>query len=437
MFSKKEQAAMTASWTWLIYVASDNNTTGAADDSIKQMIEGLSGGDGKLRVLVQQDAKRGCTRRDLGVPAADPVPLGQVDSGDPKTLLDFINWGIETAPAERYALVLWSHGSNWQPHTNVIKIAQEQATTNPIGDAELKDRGGKIDESRVIFTPSLRTILSLPKPSDRAIAFDDGSGTALDTVQLGAVATAVAQKLSRPLDLLVMNACQMASAEVVYQLRDNVDVYVASEVNMPVSSFPYDDIFPRFVAEPDLTADAVGRMLVERYCAYYRTRGDLPWGKQIRHNPDRWFPKGATLTAVRLGSSAKVADTVRDLAAAFQADMTQQFDSMWNAQITAKDRDLEEFQLYDLTCLCAPLVAHEHASVATKAAAQAVLAALADPDFLLKRDYTVDAYARFGGLTTYLLEPVRGNSLSAFYAQTAYDQRTQWGAMLKAYYDEA
>ena len=36
--------------------------------------------------------------------------LGQLDTTVPSTLSDFIRWGAETAPADRYILILWDHG---------------------------------------------------------------------------------------------------------------------------------------------------------------------------------------------------------------------------------------------------------------------------------------------------------------------------------------
>ena len=36
--------------------------------------------------------------------------LGQLDTTIPSTLSDFIRWGVETAPADRYILLLWDHG---------------------------------------------------------------------------------------------------------------------------------------------------------------------------------------------------------------------------------------------------------------------------------------------------------------------------------------
>lgn len=37
--------------------------------------------------------------------------LGQLDTTDPKTLADFIKWGVEKYPADRYILLFWDHGA--------------------------------------------------------------------------------------------------------------------------------------------------------------------------------------------------------------------------------------------------------------------------------------------------------------------------------------
>ena len=37
--------------------------------------------------------------------------LGQLDTTDPATLSDFISWGVENYPADRYLLLLWDHGA--------------------------------------------------------------------------------------------------------------------------------------------------------------------------------------------------------------------------------------------------------------------------------------------------------------------------------------
>ncbi len=37
--------------------------------------------------------------------------LGQLDTTDPDTLADFISWGVQNYPADRYMLVFWDHGA--------------------------------------------------------------------------------------------------------------------------------------------------------------------------------------------------------------------------------------------------------------------------------------------------------------------------------------
>ena len=39
--------------------------------------------------------------------------LGEVNMGDPQTLIDFISYGKEHYPAERYQLCLYGHANAW------------------------------------------------------------------------------------------------------------------------------------------------------------------------------------------------------------------------------------------------------------------------------------------------------------------------------------
>jgi hypothetical protein len=57
--------------------------------------------------------------------------LPQLDTTVPATLSDFIRWGVETAPADRYILLLWDHGGGpvygfgydeFQPYTATLTI---------------------------------------------------------------------------------------------------------------------------------------------------------------------------------------------------------------------------------------------------------------------------------------------------------------------------
>ncbi len=351
-----------ASWTWMIYLATHNNAAEVGEESVARIRAVAPNKD--VRVLVQQSTLDHTTRHVIGASPEIAADLGQIDSGAPETLLDFIRWAAKTAPARRYALVLWSHGSGWAP-SEMERVAQQQPAAVPVTAGELKQRGEGDTAGQIFFSSSLGELLAQPTPSERAIAFDDGSGHSLDTIELGRAIAKAAQALGRPLDLVGMNACQMSSAEVAYQLRGSAEVYVASQEDMPVQGWPYDDILPRVAAQPGMDAAALGTLVVERYLAYFQA-SQLPC------------------------------------------------------------------QLYDLASFCRALAA-DGATPAT-AAANAVLAALADPTLMLKCAHLGTDYDDTGGLTTYLLPPGTGKPISPYYAETAYAQATKWGEFLAAYH---
>jgi hypothetical protein len=411
----------TASWTWMIYLATHNNAASAGEESVERMRQALLCDD--ARVLVQQSTPGRTVRRIIGDTPELVADLGQqVDSGGPETLIDFVRWAAATAPAKRYALVLWSHGSGWGP-SEMERLARQRIATMPVTVEELTERGPEDEGRQVFFSTTMRELLAQPTPAERATAFDDGSGHSLDTIELGQIAAQAAGILDQPLDLLGMNACQMGNVEVAYQVRGNVRVYVASEEDMPVQSWPYDDILTRLAAQPDVDADALGRMVVERYCAYFRAN-PLSWGQ--------WgLPQGVTLSAVHLDKVADVADAARSLAAALQADISGQLEAIWGAH---REAHAFKFRLYDLASFCLALAAQPEVSPASLEAAQAMLAALDDPSFLLARDHTSSAYDDVGGLTTYLMPPSPVRSLSPYYAETDYAHATGWSGFLATYH---
>jgi hypothetical protein len=381
-------------------------------------------GDG-VRLAVQQTTPDRTTRSLIGGGQEQTSDIAKVDSGAPETLTDFIRWAATEAPAERYALVLWSHGSGWEPK-EVERLAEQAKPKVPVTAGELTQRGEADEARRTFFSSSLRTILAKDTPADRAIASDDGTGHSLDTIELGRVAAEAQQILGRPIDLFGMNACQMASAEVAYQLRGNARIYIASQDDMPAQSWPYDDILTRLGATPTMDADALAKMIVERYCAAFRDNQELKqfWGKG-------GYPAGVTLSAVSLAAADRLATAGNALAAALQADLPGQLAAIWAAHRQAK---AFKFRQFDLATFCAGLAGHAQTAPQTQDAANAVLAALNDPAFMVAREHTASAYDGTGGVSAYLMRPEPGVSLSPYYDETDFASKTGWGLFLKAYH---
>ncbi len=407
-----------ADWTWMIYLATHNDAVEVGEASVARMQRAVL--NDRVRVLVQQATPARTVRRaiDMAMPDTD---LGPIDSGAPETLLDFISWAAKTAPARRYALVLWSHGSGWEPR-EIERMAQQNPATVPVTPGELQQRGPEDSGGQVFFSSTLRELITRPTPSERAIARDDGSGHSLDTLELGRVVAQAARSLGRPLDFVGMNACQMSCAEVAYQLRGNAEVYVASAEDMPAEGWPFDDLLTRLAAAPDMDAAALGQLVVERYCATFREIG-LPWGTE-------GLPNGVTLTALKLDGIPLLASAAGALANTLREHIGELSDVIWAAHRKAHKF---KFQLYDLASFCHVLATEPGADLAGESA-RAVLAALANPALTLASDHVGAAYATVGGLTTYLLPPGAGLPISPYYTSTAYAKNTGWGDFLAAYH---
>jgi hypothetical protein len=161
-------------WTSLYYLDVDWESYNI-DILETKFIDKISSGE-NLNVLVLQDREK------------DPAflyyidenhnkilleELGEVNMADPETLSNFITYGKEHYPAERYQLCIWSHANAWY--------------------------GACVDET------------------------SGGDIMTMDEFQQ-------AFKASNGVDLLCfIGCCQMGSLEAVYELKDLCDVYVGHE----------------------------------------------------------------------------------------------------------------------------------------------------------------------------------------------------------------
>ncbi len=114
-----------AKWTFMVYMAGDNNLSDAGDTDMDEMCKVGSSPDVNILVQFDNEGNFG-TRRFLVQKSARDVlqSLGETDSGDPNVLLDFISWVKSCYPARRYALILWNHGGGWEP-SEIDTIAQQ------------------------------------------------------------------------------------------------------------------------------------------------------------------------------------------------------------------------------------------------------------------------------------------------------------------------
>ncbi len=267
-------------WTVLVYLAGDNNLDEAGADDLAEMKS--VGSTDEVDVVAQFDRAGASGRtyryrlRKGTTLAQDRVAsLGETNTGDPAVLEAFLIWGVETYPAERTLVVLWNHGAGWDD-TDLYRMARGGAGRDRARAASgrtPRSRGVRRAEVRRVAARLRRTVFatSVAKAvSTRAILFDDNAQDFLDNLELKRVVAKVKAKLGRRIDVLGMDACLMAMAEVAYQVRGAVAVQVGSEELEPGDGWPYAAILAKLAARPSMTARELGSVIVDAYLASYR-----------------------------------------------------------------------------------------------------------------------------------------------------------------------
>jgi hypothetical protein len=389
-----------AKWTFMVYMAGDNDLAAAGERDLAEIRSIGSSVD--VNVVVEFDRKgdTGTERllvRKEGVEEAG-IALGETNSGDPAALAAYTTWAIREHPAERYALVLWSHGSGW-----------DRSET----DAGAAPRGH--DRSRPFFTSSADSLLK-SNPCKRAILFDDGSGHSLDTLELGRILKRVARSRGHPLDILGMDACLMSNIEVAYQAKDHVRYLVASEGVEPDTGWPYAELLKRLSARPQQPTDGLASSIVAAYVQSCRIGN---------------APAPSTLSALNLARIGQLTRTLGQLAGALTYSMPNAATEIFAAQKASKR--FQHDTLWDISDFCLKLE-QATASRAVRTAARQVRSALRPgPDrFVVAHDRAGSEFETCGGVSIFL--PPLGTAISKHYARLDFAREHQWLRMLRAYH---
>ena len=216
-------------WTFLVFVNADNNLDSAGVDDLSEME--AAGSTSKVNIVVQMDRWHGPAKRFFVRKGKSDVvqDLGEVNMGDWQELVKFAKWGVETYPAQHYALVVWNHGSGWNKHKS-----------------DLFGRG---------------------------ISYDDTDGGHITTAELEQATAAINEVIGSKLDILGFDACLMNMFEVAYQVREQAAFIVGSEETEPGDGWPYDRICKALVAQPSMSAKDVSKMIVTQYRKSYGLSG--------------------------------------------------------------------------------------------------------------------------------------------------------------------
>lgn len=239
-FSERNNAGTTFGRTVIVYMAAENSLSSEVRTDINEMLEGVKYLGPKDHLIVFVDDVSSPCIYDLcdTVQARERRQLSpvykwddEVDSCDPSTLDFILKYARIHYPSDSYALILWSHGSGWNPAT---PPRQNSVPKNSFGydngENKTYDRGSQMEISDIA-----------------SVCESFGS-----------------------LDYIFFDACFMQNIETCYQLRKSAKYIVGSPAEIRAEGAPYN-----LIMEP-MFADGINlKDMIERYKEGYNGNGVL------------------------------------------------------------------------------------------------------------------------------------------------------------------
>ncbi len=216
-------------WTVIVYAAAD-------DDILEQDMwfdvneMEMVGSTDQMNIVVQIDRAEGAFSGDgdwtearrLYVTRDEDLnhlnsqivqSLGEVDMGNPQTLVDFVTWSIQNYPAKKYALILSDHGGGWT--------------------------GGFSDLSS-------NSNLSMAEISDSVAQIQQSMG-------------------GQKFEIIGFDACLMGMVEVYGSLYEYSNYMIASEEVIPAAGWSYSAWMYQLAQNPTMSGREASQAIVSTY----------------------------------------------------------------------------------------------------------------------------------------------------------------------------
>ncbi len=258
-----------AEWTVMVYLDGDNDLESSAISDFNEME--IVGSDSNVNITVLfdrisgydssngnwTDTRMGLVQKDNDTNSIGTTltSMGELNMGDPQTLINFVNWSINNYPAKYYMLILWDHGNGWYLRSaGIIKeIKNLQSLYSKTG------KSGVLQQINILQN-------QIQKSTDfKSICVDQTSGDRLNLKEIRDALASTGVKL----DILAYDACLMGMMEVAYEQKDNALIHIGSENTIPLNGFPYDTILGDLSGQPAMTPRQLSSLITYRYGESY------------------------------------------------------------------------------------------------------------------------------------------------------------------------
>lgn len=361
-------------------VEGEEDLTKEAQEDLDEMGRGTNAPT--LNVFVQRHRLGGATRQHVGYGDPEPTPVDAISATNGSALTSFMHWACDKANHEpdndRILLVLWGHSYDF-----AIGRAETPTGIDGLDFAELAD------------------ILQQFK-------VDHGRGV----------------------DIVGFDACQVATVEMAYELRDVADYLLASQIGIPLPGWPYHRIFDR-LKDPkgDLMGPGeLGSYIVRRYCETYRAE-----------------ERTVSLTMLDLRDAAQVAEKAETLTRELAFALDDEADLI--AEVLSRSQTIDDEPFVDVADLCLNLLRYSGHRAVRRAAedlgdrlispgpvfGRGSLAGV-DRPFIVEHGRNACETARLHGLSLYAPGVAPDHDVEKarrFYDKFTFVQTTVWGDIVR------
>jgi len=254
----------------------DNNLADWVEDDLDEMAAGMKGSVATLALI---DTSEGEGQVVEVTPRGRKVleKLGEIDTGDPETLAQFLARALVTYRSNHQALGFWDHGSGVFDEDDPDEVILDRATREGLlaGANVRAIRRGTKRRSRHLFTGRIeKEDDAAIGPSLRAMLQDDTNGGILTNYEAHGVVKAAFARAgrTRKLDLIFSDTCLNGMIEVVDQFKRFATVIVGSEALEPGDGWDYSRFFGSMAAQPPRSAAAWGSIAVSAFEQGYLDR---------------------------------------------------------------------------------------------------------------------------------------------------------------------
>ena len=280
MSTNLDSATARKEWCVMVYFAADIDLESAAMADLKEMKAAGSSSQVDLLAQLNSGGSRAIRRyhlqkntyleEDVVADTDDQNRERLLFNVDAKQdLVGFIDWCVKRSPAEHYALVLWGHGQGWKADDpNPCAVPGGGKLPEPTREMLEKLTAANPNASEfAAASPTVRALAPVPSISlNLPIHLLDGGISFLTNADLKDVLAQAKQSIGKNLDVLGMDACLMAMAEICCQVDASVDYLVASQDVVPDESWPYNTILKLLVANAEeATAEDLARVIVWKF----------------------------------------------------------------------------------------------------------------------------------------------------------------------------